>query len=70
MLEKKHAYLIVAHQNEWQLQKLLTMIDFPRNDIYLLFDRKSPLSQNFKIPQLFYSKLTVLEPINIFWGGG
>ena len=37
----KHAYCIMAHGNWQQLQLLVTLIDDPRNDIYLHVDAKS-----------------------------
>lgn len=40
---KKHAYLIIAHDNWKILEKLLILLDDKRNDIYLHIDRKSNL---------------------------
>lgn len=62
----KHAYLIIANKNPNQLQMLISMIDDKRNDIYLMIDKKSkdfPREFNTK-----YSKIFVLESINIYWG--
>lgn len=36
----KHAYLIIAHTNWAQLQKLIYVLDDIRNDIYLHIDLK------------------------------
>ena len=36
----KHAYLIMAHSNQAQLQRLLEAIDHPRNDIYIHLDKR------------------------------
>ena len=33
---KKHAYLIIAHNNWKQLSLLLSVLDDERNDIYIL----------------------------------
>ena len=47
---KKHAYLIIAHNNWKILERLLILLDDNRNDIYLHIDRKSDLinfSNNF-----------------------
>ena len=37
----KHAYLIIAHNNWWQLKELLKKLDYEANDIYLHIDKKS-----------------------------
>ena len=37
----KHAYLIVAHNNFYILEKLIRLIDDTRNDIYLHIDKKT-----------------------------
>ncbi|MDE6291956.1 MAG: beta-1,6-N-acetylglucosaminyltransferase [Muribaculaceae bacterium] len=67
----KHAYLILAHKNLKQLQKLIELLDHPRNDIYLHIDSKV---KDF-IPETFksvckYSSLIILpERLNVNWGG-
>ena len=38
---KKHAYLIIAHNNWKQLSLLLSVLDDERNDIYIHIDKKS-----------------------------
>lgn len=37
---KKHAYLIMAHNNFYTLEKLLLLLDDARNDIFLHIDKK------------------------------
>lgn len=37
---QKHAYLIIAHNNWYVLEKLIRLIDDERNDIYLHIDIK------------------------------
>lgn len=37
---KKHAYLIIAHNNFDVLEKLLLMLDYPYHDIYIHIDKK------------------------------
>lgn len=37
---EKHAYLILAHNNFYNLEKLLLMLDDERNDIFLHIDKK------------------------------
>lgn len=41
----KHAYLIAANSNLSVVRTCLRMIDDKRNDIYLLFDKKSRFSE-------------------------
>ena len=37
----RHAYLIMAHNNWYTLEKLLLLLDAPWNDIYLHIDKKA-----------------------------
>ncbi len=37
----RFAYLIMAHNNHEQLLKLLKLLDYSNNDIYLHIDKKS-----------------------------
>lgn len=37
----RHAYLIIAHNNEPLLQMLISILDDNRNDIYVHIDRKA-----------------------------
>ena len=67
LMNRNYAYLIIANRNYDQLQKLITLLDDSRNDIYLLIDKKSKNFQhNFKVN---YSQLNYVKPINIYWGG-
>ena len=38
---KKHAYLIMAHDNFYILEKLIQLIDYDLNDIYIHIDKKA-----------------------------
>lgn len=67
---QKHAYLIMAHNNFYILDKLLRLLDDPRNDIYLHIDKKV---KNFdfdgfrticKHAVVYYPK----KRINVQWG--
>lgn len=68
--QHKHAYLILVHTCPNQVRKLLTMLDDPRNDIFVHIDRKAPFG-----PEAFdgccrHSGLHFLSPrIAIHWGG-
>lgn len=67
---KKHAYLIIAHNEYHLLETLLSMLDDARNDIYLhidlradsLFDRVS----RFKTSHAGFH--LIKERINVYWG--
>lgn len=67
---KKYAYLIIAHNNFSQLEKLIRLLDDKENDIYLHIDKKV---KNFdfekfeKIPQK--SNLFFIKRIKVNWGG-
>ena len=65
-----HAYLIIAHKCPSQIKMLLSQIDDERNDIYLLFDKKSDLMKLTTYDYgLKYSKLHFVKPLKINWGG-
>lgn len=66
----KHAYLIIAHNNFYILEKMLRMIDDARNDIYLHIDKKT---KNFNF-EYFKSVIKVsniffVDRIRVMWGG-
>lgn len=63
---KKHAYLIIAHDNWKILEKLLILLDDKRNDIYLHIDRKSNLI-NFS-NNVHNANLFVFHEIDVRWG--
>ena len=68
MNTRKHAYLIMAH-NQWNLlDQLLSALDDPRNDIYLHIDKKVPSNH---IPHFTLSNagLFFVKRYNIVWGG-
>lgn len=63
---KKHAFLILAHDNPKVLSFLLSQLDDERNDIYIHLDLKSDLN-----PNAFHtnkSKLTFIERTKLYWG--
>lgn len=64
----KHAYLIMAHSNFAQLQKLISVLDDKRNDIYVHVDKKSVgfREEEFKTE---HSSLVFVPRIAVFGGG-
>lgn len=64
----KHAYMIMAHTNLNQLQKLIDLIDHPCNDIFIHIDLKCHINEEFKANSKF-SKIKILDKrINVQWG--
>jgi hypothetical protein len=64
---KKHAYLITAYDNRYQLEQLLSLLDDERNDIYLQVDSKGSLHvDNLSLNK---SSLFILPPFPIYWAG-
>ncbi|MHA8051683.1 beta-1,6-N-acetylglucosaminyltransferase [Aquirufa sp. ROCK-SH2] len=68
---KKHAYLLIAHNNPWQLSILLELIDDDRNDIFLFIDGKSNLTvdQLNYIPKKSKFILSNDDRKPLYWGG-
>lgn len=70
-MEKKHAYLILAHNQFELLNELLVVLDDERNDIYLHIDKKvveipeKTLKNTMKKAKIYISK----KRYNITWGG-
>lgn len=64
----RHAYLIMAHNNFHVLEKLISLLDDPRNDIYVHFDKKAKNvhEKEFKTKN---SGLYFIKRINVYWGG-
>ena len=67
---KKHAYMIICHNNFHILEKLLLFLDDERNDIYIHVDKKVldfPLKQWSALLQ--NAKVFFVERIEVEWGG-
>ena len=63
----KHAYLIMAHTDFKLLEVLVSMLDDPRNDIYIHVDKKVPMN-NLSISAK-NSKIYILKDrIAVYWG--
>lgn len=65
----KHAYMIMAHSQEWLLIKLIEMLDDIDNDIYIHLDKKSDISGDHLCASAKKSKVILTERINVEWGG-
>lgn len=67
---KKHAYLVLAHNNPWQLGILLELLDDKRNDVFVLIDGKSSLQEKDLTYQMQNARVFVYKNPNrkIYWG--
>lgn len=66
---KKHAYLIMAHNQPDLLKKLVTLLDDERNDIYIHADVKMKNFQEDEYRKIVKSaNIFFTERINIKWG--
>jgi len=64
----KHAYLIVAHDNFYNLEILLKLLDNERNDIYIHIDKSvSHWDPNRWTSLLNNSKIFFVKRINVYW---
>lgn len=62
----KHAYLILAHNEFDLLQQLVAVLDDPRNDIYIHFDKKVV---ELPLLNVAHSGLHILtERVDVRWG--
>ncbi|MCR5350877.1 MAG: beta-1,6-N-acetylglucosaminyltransferase [Bacteroidales bacterium] len=66
----KHAFLILAHTNPGQIRTLISLLDDPRNDIFVHIDRKAPFSAKDLEGCCIHSAVHFVEPrISVHWGG-
>jgi len=66
---QKHAYLIMAHNQFDLLKMLISDIDDERNDIFLHIDSKTICDREMFGNWVKKSKLFLVNPISIDWGG-
>lgn len=67
---KKHAYLIMAHEDFSILEKLIEAIDDKRNDIYIHIDKKVKTDEKNIFNALKYkSKIYFIDRMKVNWGG-
>ncbi len=65
----KFAYMIMAHNEPYVLDKLIHMLDYPNNDIYIHVDAKSNLIDKSKL-HTHSAGLIILPSRKLTWGGG
>ena len=64
----KFAYMIMAHNEPYVLDKLIRMLDYPDNDIYIHVDAKSNLIDKSKL-HTHSAGLIILPSRKVTWGG-
>ena len=66
---KKHAILIMAHNQFEILEKLVQQLDHERNDIFIHIDRKAGKFDNAKVEKLCTkSKVYFIPSMRVYWG--
>ena len=67
---KKHAYLIMCHNNYQILHKLVQLLDDPRNDIFIHIDKKASNDSDLRESlHTQYATLHFTRRINVNWAG-
>lgn len=66
----KHAFLIIAHNNWWQLKKLIECLDSDTHDIYVHVDKKSKdFDESYFRNSVTKSSLKFYREFEVYWGG-
>ena len=67
---RKHAYLIIAHNNFELLKKELLLLDHERNDIYIHIDKKAKeVDENVLVEKMSRANVYFINRISVMWGG-
>ena len=67
----KQAYLIIAHNKIKQLKFLVSLLDYEKHDIYILFDKKSKVTEDEKRQVesvIKKSSIYFTKEVPIYWG--
>ena len=68
MAQKKHAYMITAHKNDLTFYTLLSMLDHPRNDLYIHMDVNNRSFHPESVKQyVHYSRIYFVPRIHVVW---
>lgn len=66
----RHAFLIIAHNNWWQLKQLIQLLDAENHDIYVHIDKKSKSFSEKDFSNLTSeAKVYFFQEYEVFWGG-
>ncbi|WP_051545077.1 beta-1,6-N-acetylglucosaminyltransferase [Butyrivibrio sp. MC2021] len=66
----RHAFLIIAHNNWWQLKQLIKLLDSESHDLYIHIDKRS---KNYDEQQFcniaLKSRVKIFQEYKVYWGG-
>lgn len=66
----RHAFLVVAHNNWWQLRQLISALDAENHDLFIHVDKKR---KDFNKADFLYaakkSKVNFYQTYMVYWGG-
>ena len=63
MVRVKHAYLILAHNNYYILERLIKLLDDERNDLFIHVDKKvDGFDEEYFLKQVHKSSLNFIQP--------
>lgn len=66
---KKHAYLIMAHNEKYILERLIKLLDDERNDLYIHIDSKcKSISEDYVKSLVGKSSVFFLKSLDVRWG--
>lgn len=66
----QHAFLIIAHNNWWQLKQLIQLLDAQNHDIYIHIDKKSKNFQKEDFSNISRkSQVYFFQEYEVYWGG-
>ena len=65
---KKHAYLILVHNEPSIFETLISLLDDERNDIFVHVDKKTDITQFQKIQSHYSNLIFIQERIDVRWG--
>lgn len=66
----RHAFLIIAHNNWWQLKQLIRFLDAENHDIYIHIDKKSKNFDEEDFLSIAHkSNVYFFREYEVFWGG-
>ena len=65
----KHVYLIKAHHQFKLLEKLIKLLDHPRNDIFIHISKNTDFDRSRLEKCVAFSKLYFIAPVKEQWGG-
>ena len=67
----RHAYLILAHKDDYTFYSLLRMLDYEKNDIFIHMDIKNKSFDEDNVKRIINeSSVFFSNRTNVTWGGG